>query len=283
MAEPPTSIDQTPEWQALVRHHEAVKDTHLRELFADRPGAGRDADLRGRRPLSRLVKAPGDRRDGRAAGGHGRAGRAAPADRRHVRRRADQPHREPGRAARRPARPRGQLDPGRRPQRRARRPRGAGTDARVRRGGPLRPLARPHRPAGPQRRQHRHRRLRPGPGHGLCGAAALQRPLDDVPVRLQRRRGRHRRGDPRPGPGRDPVHRLLQDLHHHRDPDQRPHGQGLAAGRPRRPGGRLAALRGRVDQRREGGRLRHRPGQHVRVLGLGRGPLLRTRRRSGCR
>ena len=40
MAEPPTSIDQTPEWQALVRHHEAVKDTHLRELFATDPGRG---------------------------------------------------------------------------------------------------------------------------------------------------------------------------------------------------------------------------------------------------
>jgi glucose-6-phosphate isomerase len=40
MAEPATSIDQTPEWQALVRHHEAVKDTHLRELFAAEPGRG---------------------------------------------------------------------------------------------------------------------------------------------------------------------------------------------------------------------------------------------------
>ena len=30
MAEPPTSIDQTPEWQALARHHQAIGDTHLR-------------------------------------------------------------------------------------------------------------------------------------------------------------------------------------------------------------------------------------------------------------
>ena len=34
------------------------------------------------------------------------------------------------------------------------------------------------------------------------------------------------------------------------------------------------ALRGRVDQRRQGGRVRHRPRQHVRLLGLGRRPLL---------
>ena len=40
MAEPPTSIDQTPEWQALQRHHEATKDVHLRELFAADPGRG---------------------------------------------------------------------------------------------------------------------------------------------------------------------------------------------------------------------------------------------------
>jgi glucose-6-phosphate isomerase len=40
MAEPPTSIDQTPEWQGLVRHHQAVRDTHLRELFAADPARG---------------------------------------------------------------------------------------------------------------------------------------------------------------------------------------------------------------------------------------------------
>ena len=40
MAEPLTSIDQTPEWQALARHHQAIGDTHLRELFAADPGRG---------------------------------------------------------------------------------------------------------------------------------------------------------------------------------------------------------------------------------------------------
>ncbi len=32
-----TSIDQTPEWQALVAHHATVRDLHLRQLFADDP------------------------------------------------------------------------------------------------------------------------------------------------------------------------------------------------------------------------------------------------------
>jgi glucose-6-phosphate isomerase len=40
MAEPPTSIDQTSEWEALEQHHQAVRDTHLRELFAADPGRG---------------------------------------------------------------------------------------------------------------------------------------------------------------------------------------------------------------------------------------------------
>jgi glucose-6-phosphate isomerase len=32
-----THIDQTPEWQALVAHHAAVRDRHLRDLFAEDP------------------------------------------------------------------------------------------------------------------------------------------------------------------------------------------------------------------------------------------------------
>ena len=96
----------------------------------------------------------------------------------------------------------------------------------------------------------------------------------DVPLRLQRRRRRPVGGHPRPRPGRDPVHRLLQDLHHRRDAHQRHLRPPLAARRPGRRGGGGQPLRGRVDQRGQGGRVRHRPGQHVRVLGLGRRPLL---------
>ena len=31
-------IDQTPEWRALVAHHDALRDRHLRDLFAEDPG-----------------------------------------------------------------------------------------------------------------------------------------------------------------------------------------------------------------------------------------------------
>jgi glucose-6-phosphate isomerase len=40
MAEDSVRIDQTPEWQALQRHHQELKDVHLRELFAADPGRG---------------------------------------------------------------------------------------------------------------------------------------------------------------------------------------------------------------------------------------------------
>ena len=60
-------------------------------------------------------------------------------------------------------------------ERRARGPRGARPDGALLRRDPLRRVDRAHRPAHPQRRQHRHRRLRPRPGDGLRGAAPLQR------------------------------------------------------------------------------------------------------------
>src|SRR5215211_7012381 len=40
MADPVARIDQTPEWQALRRHHQELKDVHLGELFAADPGRG---------------------------------------------------------------------------------------------------------------------------------------------------------------------------------------------------------------------------------------------------
>ena len=97
----------------------------------------------------------------------------------------------------------------------------------------------------------------------------------DVPLRLQRRRHRLRRSRPRPRPRRDAVHRLLEDLHHAGDDDQRHTARRLVARQAsaRRGGGRQA-FRRRLDQRRRGREVRHRHRQHVRVLGLGRRPLL---------
>jgi glucose-6-phosphate isomerase len=40
MAAPPARIDQTPEWQALRRHHQELQDAHLRDLFAADPARG---------------------------------------------------------------------------------------------------------------------------------------------------------------------------------------------------------------------------------------------------
>jgi glucose-6-phosphate isomerase len=40
MAEPAPRIDQTSEWQALRKHHQELKDRHLRELFAADPSRG---------------------------------------------------------------------------------------------------------------------------------------------------------------------------------------------------------------------------------------------------
>jgi glucose-6-phosphate isomerase len=40
MTEPAAPIDQTPEWQALRRHHQELGEVHLRELFATDPARG---------------------------------------------------------------------------------------------------------------------------------------------------------------------------------------------------------------------------------------------------
>ncbi len=106
---------------------------------------------------------------------------------------------------------------------------------RLRRPDPLRRVDRPHRQADQEHRQHRHRRLRPRPGHGLRGAALLHRPRPDRPLRVQRGRRRPARGGPRPGRGRDAVHHRVQDLHHHRDHHQRHLGPQLAARRAAAP------------------------------------------------
>ncbi len=73
---------------------------------------------------------------------------------------------------------------------------------------------------------------------------------------------------------RDAVHHLVQDVRHAGDADERDLGPRLGRRRAGRRGRRREALRRGVDQRGEGGGVRHRHRQHVRLLGLGRRPLL---------
>ena len=70
----------------------------------------------------------------------------------------------------------------------------------------------------------------------------------DLPLRVERGRHRLRRGHARSRPGGDAVHRLVQDLHHAGDDDQRPHRARLGAGGARRRAGDRQALRRRLDQ-----------------------------------
>ena len=76
-------------------------------------------------------------------------------------------------------------------------------------------------------------------------------------------------------PADDLVHRVVEDVRHDRDAHERAQRPRLAAGRPRRRRDRRRApLRRGVDRGREGDGVRHRSGEHVRVLGLGRRALL---------
>ena len=284
MAEPPDRIDQTPEWQALVRHHQALEDTHLRELFAADPGRGETMTCEAGDLYLDWSKHRVTGETVGAAGRPGRAGRAAPADRRHVRRGADQRHRGPGRAARRPARPRGQPYPGRRPRRRARASTRcwAGCAASPTRSAPAAGSA---TPAGRSATSSTSASAaptwaRPWPTR-RCGPTATGRLTFRFVSNVD---------------GAD-IAEATRDL----DPAETLFVvcsktfttiETLTNARTARAwlldalGDEAAvspALRGRVHQRREGGRVRHRPGQHVRLLGLGRRPLLATRRRSGCR
>ena len=273
-------IIDTPEWQELARHHAQVRDVHLRDLFAADPHRGETlcieaGDLYLDYSKNRLTADTMTRLVALAR----RAGVEALRDAMFAGA-ADQRDRAPVGAARgAPSAPR-TADPRGRRRRRAPRPRGPRPHERLRRSGPLRRLDRPHRAAHPQHHQHRHRGQRPRASHGLRGVARLQRPVADRAVRVQCRRDRLLREHPRPRPRRDAVHRRLQDLHHPRDHDERPHRPGVDPRRAARRHGRRQALRRRVDERGRGHQVRYRPHEHVRVLGLGRWPIfLRLRHR----
>ena len=187
-----------PAWASLKKHHQKMRRVHLRQLFAkDRQRGERLA-----------VEAAGiyfDYSKNRItdetlglllAAGPGIG--LARAHRRHVPRRQDQHHREARGAACRPARAARRFHPRRWPERGARGPCRSGQDGGFLRSRAQRRLEGPYRQAHPQRDQYRHRRLGSRPGHGLRGAQALQRAVDDLPLRLQCRRHGFRRGGARP-------------------------------------------------------------------------------------
>ncbi len=98
--------------------------------------------------------------------------------------------------------------------------------------------------------------------------------LAHLPLRVQRGRCGFRREDARPRSGGDAVHRRVEDVHDARDDDERALGPRVAADGVRRRAGGREALRGGVHQRVRGAEVRHRHREHVRLLGLGRRPVL---------
>ena len=79
-------------------------------------------------------------------------------------------------------------------------------------------------------RQHRHRRLRPGPGHGVRGAQAVRAGRPRGAVRLQHRPQRPRGDGQGPRPDDDAVHRRVQDVRHPGDAHQRAPGARRGSG-----------------------------------------------------
>mmetsp|Transcript_7772 Transcript_7772/g.19033 ORF Transcript_7772/g.19033 Transcript_7772/m.19033 type:complete len:396 (-) Transcript_7772:600-1787(-) len=80
------------------------------------------------------------------------------------------------------------------------------------------------------------------------------------------------------GPGGDPGRRHLEDVHHGRDAPQRPDRAELARGAHGRGGG-PGPHGGRQRRRGAGRELRGRPGERLRVLGLGGRAVLGELRR----
>ena len=225
----PMPLTGRPAWKALETHARAMRGVHLRTLFADDPARGERLTAEGAGLFLDYSKnRVTDETMGLLVQLAEESGLREP-DRRHVPRRQDQRHREPGRPPRRAPRAAGRLDRRGREERRPGRARGARQDGRLRQPRPQRRVEGPHRQAHPERGQHRHRRLGPRARDGLRGAPPLQRSLADVPVRVERRRHRPRRGDARPRPGGDALHRVVEDVHDAGDDDQRAERARLVA------------------------------------------------------
>ena len=172
---------------------------------------------------------------------------------------------------------------GRRPGRRRRRARGAARGSttfaeQVRSGAWTGVTGRAH----PHGRQHRHRRLRPRPGDGLRGAGALRpgRAWSAASSATSTRPTPPRRWPASTRRPRCSSCPARPSARWRRSPTPGCARRGCSTGCA--PGatatddarGRGEALRRGLDRARQGGRLRHRPRQRLRLLGLGRRPLL---------
>ena len=198
-----TPLRERSAWQALAAHHEQIRDTHLRDLFAGDPQRGERLSAGCGGHLPRLLEEPGHRRDAVAAAAARRAVRPARAHRRDVRRREDQRHRGPRGIARGAARAR----PGSRSSSTASTSSPAVHEVlgrmaefadQIRAGAWLGHTGQPIRNV-----------VNIGIGGSDLGPVMAYEALrhysdarSDVPLRVQRRRHRLRRGDARPRPGR---------------------------------------------------------------------------------
>ena len=260
-----------PAWAALL---DTPRPPHLRSCSPPTRAAP-TRYLTRRRPAHRLVEAPRRRSTWstrcspsprRPASRHG-ATRCSPASR------STPPSSAPcctPRCARRAARERRR----RRPRRRARRARGARPDGRVRRSGARRRVARRHRRADPHRRQHRHRRQRPRPGDGVPGHATRS---GSPTCRAASSATSTAPTSPATSPTSIRPRRCSSSARRRSPPSRR------SPTPPRRARWLTAALGDDAVAKHfvavstnaeRGRRVRHRHREHVRLLGLGRRPLL---------
>ena len=274
----PVRITDTPAWAALQGPPRDGPGPDTCATCSATIRSGPAPDARGGRAPPRLLQAPRHRRDAAAAARGGPRGRRRGAPRRDVRRRAHQRHRGPRRCctSRCACRgTRGSIVDGSRRRRRG--PRGARPDGRLRR-----PRARAASWPG-----HTGRRIRNvvnigiggsdlGPAMAYEALRALPRPVATLPLRVERRRHRLRGGDAststrprRCSSSSSKTFTTLETLTNARL------ARGVAAGRrsaTRRPSPSTSWPS--RPTREKVARVRHRHRQHVRVLGLGRRPLL---------
>ncbi len=272
----PPPLAQRPAWKALTAHAEDLRPQQLRDLFKSDPARGTrlTAEAEGifldyskNRVTDETLKLLLATR---------RAIRPQAAHRGHVHRREDQHHREPRRAARRSAR----AEVANRSSSTAKTsfPRSTPCSTRC--------------PPSPTASAAASGKATPASASATSSTSASAAPTSVRSWPTKRSSTTRSATSPSassptstaptsPKPSRDlaPDETLFlvasQDLHHARDHDQRALRARLVPRELRRTGVRhRQALRRALHQRQARQRLRHRHRQHVRLLGLGRRPLL---------